>query len=108
MKLRDHRKIYLPIFIAFLLFQNISAQQSGNSLLWRIDGNGIQTSYLYGTFHLLSTSDFELKEKVSDAFNASDQLVMELKMDDPMMQMEMMKYIHMKDGTTLDLSLIHI
>ena len=37
-----------------------------NSLLWKIEGNGLKTSYLYGTFHILPQADFELKEKVKD------------------------------------------
>ena len=61
-----------------------------NSLLYKVEGNGISTSYLFGTFHMLPKEDFELKEKVKKAFDASDLVVMELDMDDPNMQTAMM------------------
>ena len=72
------------------------------SLLWKIEGNGIQPSYLFGTFHILPQKDFVLKDRVKSAFTASDQIVLELDMDDPSMQIEMMQNAAMKDGTTLD------
>ena len=85
-----------------IAFQPLSAQHSARqSLLWKIEGNGIQTSYLYGTFHILPEADFELKDKVKDAFDQTSQLVMELDVDDPGMQAEMMANIKMKDETTL-------
>ncbi|MEM1320544.1 MAG: TraB/GumN family protein [Bacteroidota bacterium] len=79
-----------------------TAAKSSSTLLWKIEGNGIQPSYLYGTFHLLPQKDFLLKENVKKAFKAADQIVMELDMDDPNMQAEMMQSMMMKDGQTLD------
>lgn len=73
-----------------------------NALLWKIEENGIQTSYLFGTLHILSKSDFNLSEKTLEAFKTADQIVMELDMDNPGMQMEIMQHVDMKDGTTLD------
>lgn len=55
-----------------------------NSLLWSVSGNGLkQPSYIFGTMHLLCAADFEIKEKVKTAFNACDQVFLELDMDDP-------------------------
>jgi len=90
------------ILLAFVSVQVSHAQQLEKSLLWKIEGNEIKTSYLFGTFHMLSKSDFVMKEKVKEAFNNTEQLVMELKMDNPLIQMEMLKYMGMKDGMTLD------
>lgn len=73
-----------------------------NTLLWKIEGNGIQTSYLFGTIHLIPQSEFFMAEATKAAFAASDQVAMELKMDDPQMQMAMMQNAAMKDGSTLD------
>lgn len=73
-----------------------------NTLLWKIEGNGIKTSYIYGTIHLIAQNDFFLGDATKSAFNASEQVVMELKMDDPNMQMAIMQNAAMKDGTTLD------
>lgn len=73
-----------------------------NSLLWKIEGNGIQPSYLFGTFHILPQKDFELKSKVKVALDNSDLLVMELNMSSPTLQSEIMRNASMKDGKTLD------
>ena len=90
------------LLLVFVSVQFSHAQQLEKSLLWKIEGNDINTSYLFGTFHMLSKSDFVMKEKVTEAFNKTEQLVMELKMDNPLIQMEMLKYMSMKDGMTLD------
>lgn len=98
------RKIILAIgvLVGTLILNNVQAQELENSLLWEISGNGIKTSYVYGTFHLLPQSDFELKGKVTDAFDKSELIVMEMDMDNPNMQLELMQNIAMKDGKTID------
>ncbi len=93
-------------FLAFTAFifatPIVSAQQLENSLLWKIEGNGIEESYLFGTIHVLPQSEFNLQPKVTKAFEACKSLVMELDMSNPNMQTEMMKYATMNDDTTLD------
>lgn len=76
-------------------------KKKDNSLLWKIEGKGIKTSYLMGTFHMLPQADFELKEKVKKAFDNAEQIVLELDMDDPAMQSKMMQHIMLKDGKNL-------
>jgi hypothetical protein len=77
-------------------------QELESSLLWKIEGNGIQPAYLYGTIHLLPQEDFNITEKVNSAFSESELIVMELDMDDPNMMTEMMQLAPMKNGETLD------
>jgi uncharacterized protein YbaP (TraB family) len=80
---------------------NLSAQKLENSLLWEISGNGLEkSSYLFGTIH--ATCDATLSPKVVKALDETSQLVLEIDMDDPAMQMKMMKGIMMKDGKTLN------
>ena len=76
--------------------------QDNNTLLWKIEGDGIKTSYLYGTIHLIPQADFFITDATKTAMLTSEQVVMELKMDDPNMQMEIMQNAGMKDGSTLD------
>ena len=92
----------LGILVGSFLVKDTYAQELENSLLWEVNGEGIKTSYVYGTFHLLPQEDFRLTEKVLLAFDSSYQIVLELDMDDPNMQMEMMQNMAMTDGTTLD------
>ncbi len=92
------------VFSLMLIFAGWKghAQTENTSLLWKIEGAGIKTSYLYGTIHLLPQDDFAIKEKVIKAFNSTEQVVLEIDMDDPSMQMKIMKNASMKDGLTLD------
>ncbi len=93
------------LFVGIFIVQDVKAQELEQTLLWKIEGNGIQPSYIYGTFHLLPQKDFELKEKVSRAFEDAEQIVLELDMDDPHMQMKVRENASMQDGQTLDLLL---
>lgn len=98
---------FLIAALSFTLFSNAQQaknvkkeQQVENALLWKVEGNGLnQPSYVYGTIHMLCTTDFEIKDKVSTAFNSASNLVMELDMDDPkeLQQMQSM----MQSETTI-------
>ena len=72
------------IAIATMIFTNVQAQKHlENSLLWEIKGNGLeQSSYLYGTYHLLCPEDFLIKEKTLNAFDKSSQLILEVNFGD--------------------------
>jgi len=92
------KKVKISLFLLIIGIISIAVpygghaqNKKGNSLLWKIEGKGIKTSYLMGTFHMLPQKDFLLKDKVKNAFKASDQIVLELDMDDPTMQSKMMQ-----------------
>jgi len=89
----------LLLFTLFIsLFSN--AQELEKSLLWKISGNGLnKPSYLFGTIHL--TCDTSLDENTLNALEATEQLYLELDMDDKSIQMQMMKLMMMKDGAKL-------
>lgn len=90
------------IFISLLtLITGLSfSQELEKSLLWKISGNGLkQDSYLFGTIHI--TCDPTLDENTLNALNQTEQLYLELDMDDKSMQMQMMKFMMMKDGVKL-------
>ncbi|MEK6476442.1 TraB/GumN family protein [Catalinimonas sp. 4WD22] len=80
---------------------NASAQNN-KSLLWQISGKGLEKpSYLYGTIHLMCPGDIKITPKMQEALDASEQLVLELDMDEPGIMQEMMAASMMQDGTTL-------
>ncbi|MFK7925265.1 MAG: TraB/GumN family protein [Bacteroidia bacterium] len=72
------------------------------SLLWKINGPNIKESYLFGTIHILPESEFALQKGVEEAFAGAEKIILELDMDDPSLQVEMMQYAKMPDGQTLD------
>jgi uncharacterized protein YbaP (TraB family) len=94
------KKIVL-VFAMMMTTWFISAQKLENTLLWEITGNGLEKpSYLFGTIHV--ACDATLSPKVIKALDETSQVVLEIDLDDPMMQMKMMKGMMMKDGKTLN------
>lgn len=80
---------FLSTFTAFAQLQS--------SLLWEISGNGIEKpSYLYGTIHMACEVNFS--KKLVNAMEMAEQLYLEIKLDDPNLQREMMKGMPMKNG----------
>lgn len=76
------------------------AQKNENALLWKISGNGLaKPSYLFGTLHILC--DATLDKNTTNALDATQQLYLELDMDDPSLQASMMSGMMMKDGKTM-------
>lgn len=93
------KKLALLLGLFLALFSN--AQTEKKSLLWKISGNGLsKESFLFGTIHI--ACDATLSNKVLTALDKTDQLCLELDMDDPSMQMQMMSKMMMKDGVTIE------
>ena len=100
-KVNNSIALLLLAFVSLIPLNANAQKKLANSLLWEISGKGIEPSYLMGTIHLLPQEDFILKEKVTKALGASDQIVMELDMDDPAMMGQMMQMMTIADGKTL-------
>lgn len=94
------RKVVASVLI--VLSAECMSQDLENSLLWQIEGNGIQSSYLFGTFHILPQSAFELGEPVVKAFHSCDLVVLELDVDDPTLQVQLLGLVAMNGGKRLD------
>lgn len=87
--------------ISLLSVSEITAQNA-NSLLWEISGNGLEKpSYIYGTIHLIAQSDFVVRPEIDSVFNASQQVVFEMKLDDPTMLATFQKWMYLPEGKTL-------
>jgi uncharacterized protein YbaP (TraB family) len=92
------RKILYLVFGLFSCFNQ--AQPLENELLWKISGKGLeQPSYLFGTIH--ATCDATLDDTTLKALEDTKQLYLEIDMDDPMLQMQMIQGMAMKDGVTI-------
>lgn len=76
-----------------------------NSLLWKIEGNGLEApSYLYGTIHMIKADDFFLPNGTMSAIDQADQVVFEIdmnEMSDMGTMMGLMSKAFMKDGKTI-------
>jgi uncharacterized protein YbaP (TraB family) len=74
------KKISLIFIIAFSFLSN--AQNLEKSLLWKVYGNGVKdTSYLYGTIHLIEKKDFALSKTLKNRFKKTDALIMEINLE---------------------------
>lgn len=77
------------LFVLLLtgLFAPLFGQQSENSLLWEISGNGLaKPSYLFGTYHLLNDGYLSQKNPAALAvFQKADGVVVEVVLDTPAM-----------------------
>lgn len=92
------KKLFITAFA--LVASLAQAQKLDNALLWKISGNGLaKPSYLFGTMHI--TCDATLDKNVLAALDNTGRLFLELDMDDPNMQAEMMSGLMMKDGAKM-------
>lgn len=94
------------ILLCLLSVGSLRAQDTlAHSLLWEISGNGLtQPSYLYGTIHIIAEDDFFLTDATKAAFEQSQQLALEIDLDEmnnPMAMIGMMGSLMMNGGTTL-------
>lgn len=100
-------KWILVLALAFCM-QPIQAQNSlktninDNTLLWEISGKGLtKPSYLFGTFHLLCRDDINFSAALRKAVAGSDEIYLELDMDDPAILLQGIMLMSMKDGKKL-------
>ncbi|MFN3996309.1 TraB/GumN family protein [Algoriphagus sp.] len=88
MKTNLFRKISLILGIFMWMVGSVQGQDS--SLLWKVSGNGLEKeSYLFGTIHIICKSDFVMDQRINTAFENSEDLIMELDMSDPQLQLKM-------------------
>lgn len=88
------------VFAVFIVSYIANAQKLENSLLWKISGNGIEKpSFLYGTMHAVCETN--INENVLKAFEQTNQLYLEIDMDDPNLQAAMMNKMMMENGVTI-------
>ncbi|WP_020602541.1 TraB/GumN family protein [Spirosoma spitsbergense] len=77
-------------------------QAQDNALLYEVTGPGLsRPSYLYGTFHLICPADLQITEAIKKAIGSTQQVYLELDMDDPAMMGSMQKAMLMPNGKTV-------
>ena len=102
-----NRNRYMKKIILFLLFTASSIALKAQaplekSLLWEISGQGLpKPSYIFGTIHLICPADFSLSDSSKMALSRTQQVALEVDMDDPGLMGAMTKTMFMADGKTL-------
>lgn len=83
------------------LFVRVAKAQD-KALLYEVTGPGLsQPSYLYGTFHLICPIDLQITDAMKKAMSSTQQVYLELDMDDPAMMGSMQKAMLMPNGKTV-------
>ncbi len=81
---------------------DFAKQKNNNTLLWQVSGKGLKhPGFLFGTFHLMCKEDIHFSNQLKEAIKSSDEIYMELDMDDPSNLLSGMLYMNMKDGKKL-------
>ncbi|MFB6258856.1 MAG: TraB/GumN family protein [Flavobacteriales bacterium] len=94
------------LFLNLLSFSGAAQEKSEQEKeyqgrFWRITSNGIaDTSYLYGTIHIMDAKAYRFPEGTREAFKSVDAYSMELNMDS-VNQLALMSQLMMKDSLTL-------
>lgn len=87
---------------ASLFAQKQATKPADNALLFEISGNGLKRpSYIFGTFHILCPTDVMPMEKFTPYIDKTDQMIMEIDMDNPAETGAMLKGSAISDGRTL-------
>ena len=82
----------------------VIAQNQHSSLLWEISGKDLaKPSYFFGTIHAIPLEKFFLPNMIIEKFNATDQIVLELNLNDPSAMTEAQGLMFMKDTTISNL-----
>lgn len=80
----------------------VKNKKVGPSLLYRVTGNSLgHPSYIFGTFHAICSADMVPFESLDTYLSQSDQLMMEIDMDDAGEMQSMTKAIIIPEGRTL-------
>jgi uncharacterized protein YbaP (TraB family) len=101
------KSFWLTLFAACGLLANSFAQNtfSGpdtNTLLWRVSGKNLsKPTYIFGTMHMICASDIELSDSLKKAIRNSDNVYLELDMDNIWEMFGAMMNMNMKGDTTL-------
>lgn len=81
MRLKNYVKLAMLVS-CILVSKAGNTQRLEKSLLWKVYGNGIKdTSFIYGTIHMIEKKDFVLSDRVKNSFEKSNSIVMEIDID---------------------------
>ncbi len=96
------KKLLLSVPYLFTAMFSIAQAPTEKSLLWKIEGKELtKPSYLYGTIHIMCPDDISVSPKLLSAFNSTQQLFLELDMDDPSTMAKMMMGMMMNGDNDL-------
>lgn len=89
----------ISVLLLLLFVLNPAEAQNEKSLFWHVSGNGLQKpSFIYGTIHLTCPGDVVITDTIKKAFVASEQVYLEIDMDDPDLLKKMQPKLMLPQG----------
>jgi uncharacterized protein YbaP (TraB family) len=89
----------LLYFLSLFFFTATAFAQQSGSLLWEVSGKGLKSSsYLFGTYHLITSTFIDSFPVIHSCYAKTEEVVGELLLDASMAQ-KMMAGVIMKDST---------
>ncbi len=94
---------FLTALLALIINPKANAQNNNsNSLLWRVSGKNLaKPSYLFGTIHMICSSDYLWTDKMKQTLAASDKICFEMDLDDQAVMMQVAMGLMDNTGKTL-------
>ena len=81
---------------------HLKTNKDDNTLLWEVSGKGLtKPSYLFGTFHMLCKEDIKFSNPLLQAIKNSNEIYLEMDMDDPATLFGGLMLMNMKKGKKL-------
>lgn len=84
---------------------SVAAEPSSTaaSLLWRVTGGDLEdTSWVFGTIHLIGRDDFVVKEHVKEALASCEAIAFEFRMNDLALAVKMDRLLRLPGGARLE------
>ncbi len=103
--MRTFLKLLFVLLTSPIVFAQHTKSETENALLWKIEGKDFKKpSYLFGTIHLIPSSDFFLPEGLEQSLEQVESIFFEIDMDemnDMSVLMGLMDKILMQNDTSL-------
>lgn len=94
---------FLSFFFMLLSGILYAQDKNSNTLLWKVSGKNLkQPSYVFGTFHMMCKDQYQLKPKVKNALEKTQNFVMEIDYSNPKELVEMQKLLISDNKITAD------
>ncbi|NQX92567.1 MAG: TraB/GumN family protein [Flavobacteriales bacterium] len=87
--------------VMFLSSFLLPKHEEKQKLLYEISKEGQRTSFVFGTTHMIPSSQFVYSDHLQTCIKSSSKMILELDMDDPTLPLVMLKSIAMKGDTTI-------
>lgn len=96
-------RFIIPAILVSLFSAPSIVHAQENSLLWEISGNGLkESSYLFGTIHMIGKNDFFVRDEVDSVFSKCNQVAFEIDLDDVAQLNSMQAWLNLPEDLTMD------